>query len=82
MVTGTFNKTAFVGPLAGESFSTLIDALETGNIYANLHNEVLTLSSMKQWWPALTEAWCRLQIPNTHIIASLYFPCRHTPTGC
>lgn len=37
LATGTITDADLVGPLAGASLSDLVDAIEAGNIYANVH---------------------------------------------
>ena len=37
LMTGSFTAADFLGPLAGEPMSVLVDALESGNAYVNIH---------------------------------------------
>lgn len=37
LATGTITAANFIGPLAGASMSDLVDAIEAGNAYANVH---------------------------------------------
>ena len=37
LATGTITEANFVGPLAGHPFSDLLDAIESGNAYVNVH---------------------------------------------
>ena len=36
---GTFTAANFVGPLAGQPFSALVDAMRSGNAYVNVHTD-------------------------------------------
>lgn len=36
---GTFTAADFVGPLAGQPFSALVDAMRAGNAYVNVHTD-------------------------------------------
>ena len=39
-IVGSFTAADLVGPLAGQSFSALLDALSANQIYVNVHTKV------------------------------------------
>jgi len=39
LATGSFTAANFIGPLAGQPFSALVDAMRSGNAYVNVHTD-------------------------------------------